>query len=560
MADIITPKTLQEFEDTFVQTVEAEATQEINVGKGSVVKAFGQGSALNASFLQSQIQQLALDSRLDTAEDDALDTWTGQFSPPFTPRLPAVKAYSAPVAPTSLAAAATSTRLRVTTVNKLGVGQALRLENGTKAATTTIVTVEPTTTLLTAAGQGATNLNVSSTTGMTVNGYLRLTDGNYQVDVLITAITNATNVAIAPLTGLVAHTYVTGTTSVKLLNVLAVNALAFEGVAVLADFASGSTVRATSMLEGQRFYRNKADASSPSIPAKAEFTPGYRVQDKLAGVVYEVVADTTNPNYDALTNMYRMPANATEVFVKVEAVNAGVASHVTANVLTVMPTPLTGIDGTSNPYGIANASDRESNEAHRARFKLFVQGVGNTSSRPSIEAAIAGTQVGLQYTILEKVADDGVTPKDGHFVAVVADQFGQLSTELFEAVKTSVDKVRPITTTFSIKPPTLVVPTIVVKVIVSAPYVEATVLSAVQLAIYNSFIITASGAKLVFTKLMQLAQAVTGVSEIVRMTVDGNGFDNVGGAYVTLGTGIENITAGPLEFIRPGLPNITVTT
>lgn len=562
MADIITPKTMDEFVNTFTTTVAAEVEQEVNTTEGSMVLAFGTGSAINNMYLQSRNQQLALDSRLDTAEDDALDTWVEQYTPPFTKRLPATVARSFPAAPTTLLNAAASTALRVASTVGLLAGQALKLTNGSKTATTTVTTVEPTTTLSANAAQGVVVLNVASTQFMFVNGVLTLTEGNFTVDAVITAINSGTQVAIQALTGLVPHTYTTAGTTVVLKNVVQVAALTFAGGAVLGDFISGSTVTATSMLEGQRFYRNTPSASSPSIPARNGTNPGYRVQTALEGTAYEVVPDVTNPNYDPLTFVYRIPANATEVYVTVEAVVEGTAQHVIANALTVLPTQLTGVDGTNNNYAIANATDRESNEALRKRFKQFIQGVGNTGSRASIEAAVAGVQAGIQYTIIENVAADGTTPKLGNFLIIVSDSFGALNNTLSAAVTSAVDAVRAITTTFNLKAPTITQPSIALTVSIdttSGLYDEATVRAQVQLAVYNSFVNTGSGFKLVTTKLMQLAQAVPGVLEVIRVTVNGNGFDNTGGTYSTVGTGIENLTAGPAEFIRPALSDIVIS-
>lgn len=559
MADIIQTKSNQEFVTTFTDTVASEAEQTVNTSEGSVVLGFGKGAALNSTFLQAMVQQTGLDSRLDTAEDEALDTWVGQFSPPFDARLSAAKAYSAPVAPTVLAAPLAAGHVYVETVTDLLVGQQLRLTKGTKLATTTITAVEPTTALTGNVSQGVSVLPVASTSGMVTGGTLYLVDGSYAVETTIVAVNSPTDVTVTPINGLVAHTYLFATTIVTLKQVVVVGAVTYTTPAVEADFTVGTVVRAITMLQGQRFYRNKAAASSPFIQARTTLLAGYRVQDKVSGTAYEVVADTTNPDFDALTGQYRIPADGTEVYTKIEAVVAGTVSHVTARTLSVLPTALSGIDGTENTYAIANASDTESNEALRARFKLFLQGLGNTGSRASIEAAIAGVQAGIQYTLLENVDVDGITAKPGHFVALVSDLFGNLPQTLYALVVAAVDRVRPITVRWALKAPVLNQPVIVITVAVDTLLFDAVaVRAAVQLAVYSSFTNTGSGARLVSTQVLRLAQQTLGVTEVVGLTVNGNGFSNINGTYVTIGTGIENVTAAPLEFLRPSLANITV--
>jgi hypothetical protein len=248
------------------------------------------------------------------------------------------------------------------------------------------------------------------------------------------------------------------------------------------------------------------------------------------------------------------------VFVKVEAEEAGEDSNVLAGALTVMPTSLTGIDGTANPYAITNGAEAETNAALLSRFQDFIAGLSR-GSEPAVSSFIAGVQSDLIFTILENKAPDGVTTQYGHFVVVISDSEGNLSTELYDEVYDVIREVKPLTSTFSVVPPTVLAPGIemVLSIDPDAPISNSEIFDEVQLAIYNSFVGSPAGSELVFWELVRIAKSVEYVTDILYLTVDGDGFDSVDGSYATVGAGPANVTAAALELIRPSMANIVIS-
>ena len=557
MANIV-PKTLIEFIDDFLDTVEAETGIPVDKRVGSMLRALAAASATNALYVQALAEQVRLNSRLDTADDEAAESFVNQFAPYFTPRLAATHASQAPLAPTALSAAAKADYLLLGAVAGYNPGQSLLLQRDGKSATCDVVTVQPEGTLLSEATTGDTLVEIS-TASLFVGASISLLDGAYSATGVVIDIVDADTVQVTPLASPLTHTFNPATTKVIAHNVVAVTNLAFGPGATLGDFTAGTEVRVTNMLQGQRFFRLNPNNTTPMIPARTGTQTGYRVQTKRGNVQYEVVADSTNPNYDPVTSSYKIPANAADVYVRVEALLSGTAQHVAANSLTVMPTPIPGIDGTSNPYPIDNASDQETLAALKDRFRAFIASQGS-ANRGAVENAVRSVSAGIQFTILENVAVDGTTPKPGNFVILVGDITGSLTSDMVQAVKAKVEEVRALTTTYDIVPPIIDTPLIVVACVYDTlNYKQADVQAEVKAELYNSFLDMPAGVSWNFNDLLALVMDVDGVVDVTYLTVNGNGFDRTGGNFAIVGTGPANGSVTSLTLTRPPLGNITVS-
>lgn len=554
-------KTQDEFAQDFATTVSGEMSVDVNLSPGSVVMATGNASATNNMFLQALNQQLYLDSRITTAQDAALDNLVNQFLPVNKQRIQAVAATSAPVAPTALLAPATSAFLWLGSTAKLYGGQTLSLTRSGKQATVATTRVAPTTTLTANVTNGGTALVVTSTVGMFPGATLTLVDGNYSVNVVLVSITDGTHAVIQALTSTLTHIFDYLTATVTLNGVVGVTGYVYATGTVLGDLTVGTTATATSLLEGQYFYRLAPDATTPSIAANDGTQAGYRVQTQIGSIAYEVTADVTNPNYSTTAKAYVIPANVSGVYVKVTAVNAGTGSNMQANQLVLMPTPLNGIDGTNNPVAIQNGADLETNDALRLRFQEFILSQ-NSANKTAIAAAVSSVSTNIQFTLLENVASDGATPQLGNFVILVGDSTGTLTSDLLTQVTAAVELVRPITVTFVVIPPQINTPTLVLVLsidLASGLYILANVQNAVQLALYTYFYTQPAGIGWNFNDLLGIAQTVPGVVDVLKFTINGNGFDRTGGTFAVVGSGIINGTVGALVLVRPPMSNITVS-
>lgn len=557
----ISLKTQDDFAQDFAATVSGELDTPVNTNPGSVVMSMGNASATNNMFLQALNQQLYLDSRITTASGAALDNLVNQFLPVNKQRIQALQATSAPVAPTSLLANATATYLWLGSIAKIYTGQTLSLTRTGKQATVITTSVQPTTALTANITNGGTALVVTSTAGMFPGATLNLTDGNYSVNVVLVSITNGTNAIIDALTSTLTHIFDYHTTVVTLNGIVGVGSYVYAVGTALSDLTAGATVTATSLLEGQYFYRLSPDATTPSIAANDGTQAGYRVQTQIGGIAYEVMSDVTNPNYFPLLKAYQIPANSSGVNVKVTAVVAGTASDVQAAQLLIMPTPLNGIDGTTNPVAIQNGADTELDGALQLRFQEFILSQ-NSANKTAIAAAVSSVSTNIQFSLLENVASDGVTSQLGNFLILVGDATGTLTSNLLTQVQAAVELVRPITVTFLVIPPQVNTPTLALTLSVdtaSGLYILANVQAAVQTALYNYFYTQAAGIGWNFNDLLGTAQTVPGVLDVLKFTINGNGYDRTSGAFVSVGTGIANGTVGALVLVRPPMSNIVIS-
>ncbi len=554
MTTPIEPLTLDELTTDFNNTLEADAGKPLALTPGSILGAYRNAAVFSDLFVQAKAVEVGLDGRLDTCEGDSLDTFVEQFVPPFTARIAASKAYSAPLAPTTLASVATSTYLRLASVFGLVATQALRVTNGAYGGTTTITTIEPTTTLTTTVTNTATNLVVGSTAGMTAGGELELSHNGYTTRVSITSVGSGTEVTVTAVSPPVTYSFVGGATTVKLLKVVLTAAMTLDGGSTLANLVTGSLVRATSLIAGARFYRNTATASPVLVPN------GSRIGTPILAIEYEVVADVSNPDYSIADSGYYIPANATAVYVKVQAVVAGATENVLAASLTSMSTAISGVDGVSNPYAIANGVDEEDDDTLKTRFHNFMTGRAS-GTEAALRAAIEGVSPGIQYNMVENVANDGTTFQPGNFIVVAGDDNGLLTNDMYTALFDAIDAAAPFTSTFLLKAPDVLAPVIIVvlSVLETADLSAATIIAAVETAIYNGFNATPAGSTLVFNTLIELAMAVDGVVDVVRCTVNGDGFDTSSNTYVIVGDGPTPLVAGAFEFIRPTLNDIQVS-
>lgn len=555
----IPQQTFDQFVDRYITTVQSETGLIVDTTDGSAILALANASAVNNMYNQTQALQVALNSRLDTAQGDAVDSFVNQFSPPFTGRIQAKSAVQGPVAPTVLLAPARTLYLYVQSITKLFFGQTLRLTLAGFGATTNIAMVEPTIALTAPANPGDVVLNVTDTSGVFVGGVLNVTDGIFQGQAVVESIPDGVTINISPFASVLTHTFPTSTTLIALKSIVQITTYTFDVGTVLGDLLAGTVVRPTDMLEGLRFFRNNADASTPSIPAKTISQSGYIVQTRINAVQYEVIEDTSNPDYDSGTSSYKIPANFSQVFVKVQAVQPGTASNVAAHTVVVLPTPLTGVDGCDNPVPIDNGADQETETAVKARFRKFITG-NATATNAAIAAAIEGVSTAIEFSVIENVASDGVTTERGNFLVLVSDSTGVLTTELFTDVKAAIELTRPITVTYDIVPPNITQPVIIAVIDVDLTnFTLADRAALAQSEIIDEFRKYAAGQGWIFNEIMRAMLDIPGINDVLKLTINGDGFDSTGGSYVVVGAGPKNGVIGILQLARPSGATVTVT-
>lgn len=171
-------------------------------------------------------------------------------------------------------------------------------------------------------------------------------------------------------------------------------------------------------------------------------------------VIFQVVANNSNPNFDLDRNAYLLQSGAISVDVSVEAIEVGIIGNLNAGDLAKIASPLPGIDNVINGAAFVDGAENETDDELRVRFALYIQSLSK-STMTAIASSVANVQAGLIYTITENVNIDG-TANNGQFVVAVDDGTGSPSNGLLDDIRQAVENSRPVGVRPIITGPTLV--------------------------------------------------------------------------------------------------------
>lgn len=275
----------------------------------------------------------------------------------------------------------------------------------------------------------------------------------------------------------------------------------------------------------------------PAIPAIgnvtfARFTSGYPAFIPAGTLVrtadgsgsFAVLADPTNACWVSTTSGYSVPAAATSITLPVQAVMAGASGNVQAGTISLLASPLPGIDTVSNSFSLGGGLDAETDAALRLRFQNYLNSRARATGT-AIGYAITAIQQGLSYTISENMDLNG-NPLPGNFVVTVDDGSGAPPASLLATVATAVEAVRPLTSTYAVRPPLLVPATISLTLTVSQASQRPQALSAVSNAVSIWVNTLPIGGILPISRLSQIAyDAHPAVANVSQVSINGQGGD-----------------------------------
>ncbi len=264
-----------------------------------------------------------------------------------------------------------------------------------------------------------------------------------------------------------------------------------------------------------------ADFSVTRLPAAAaggavtfaRFTPGLAASIPLGTQVrttdgsqsFAVVADTTNPAWDATAQAYDVNAAAAALVVPVLALTPGAAGNVQPGAITMLAAALPGIDTVNNLAAFTNGMDAEGDAAFRARFQSWSASLSRATP-VAIQHAVAGVQQNVSSAIAENV-DTAGNPLAANFVLTVDDGTGNPPASLLAEITSVVEQMRPVGITYAVQPPVLVPAAIVLTLTVSGGG-KAALIGPVASAIAYFVNALPIGATLPVSRLASLAYAV----------------------------------------------------
>lgn len=247
-----------------------------------------------------------------------------------------------------------------------------------------------------------------------------------------------------------------------------------------------------------QFFLNIAKLVNVSIPV------GAIVQVPGGAIQYQVIADTTQTNYNAQLQAYVIAAGQTSIVATVQALLPGTAYNVQPNQISQVVSTVTGVDGVFNQFGIAEGSDAETDQAFRNRFILWINSLSK-NTQPSIGAAIMSVQQGLDFVLLENIDSQGLA-RNGYFTVVVDDGSGDTPQLVLDNIALAVEAVRGFTISYIVVRATAVSASLQLNVYITAGANTGTVLANVQAAIVLYVNELAIGKSLYLENLGQIAK------------------------------------------------------
>jgi uncharacterized phage protein gp47/JayE len=197
-----------------------------------------------------------------------------------------------------------------------------------------------------------------------------------------------------------------------------------------------------------------------TIGLAATISVGCTIMTQDGLTQFAVVADPTSSAWNG-NNGYTLAASLASVDVPIQAAIAGSGGNVQALTITVLTSPIPGVDLVTNAEPTTGGSDPETDAALRARFTLYINSRSLATSG-AILFAVASLQPGMRYALLENQTLAGVA-QPGYFCVIVDDGSGS--------------------PTYIVVPPVIVLASVALTIETTTPATFLAVTQAVQVAI-----------------------------------------------------------------------------
>ena len=220
---------------------------------------------------------------------------------------------------------------------------------------------------------------------------------------------------------------------------------------------------------------------------------------------FSVVADATNPAWAG--SAYSLAATAASLSVPIVADVPGSAGNLPAGALTVLATAIPGVDAVNNPGSTNGGLDAESDTGLRVRFSSFIDSRSRATAI-AVNYAVQSVRQGLRFVLTENQLPGG-TPSLGSFVVTVDDGSGSPPASLLASVTAAVDAIRPLGSTFTVQPPTVLSANVSLTVTLAASATLADVAAPISSAVTTWIASMPVGATLPISRLVQLAFAAS---------------------------------------------------
>jgi phage-related baseplate assembly protein len=278
------------------------------------------------------------------------------------------------------------------------------------------------------------------------------------------------------------------------------------------------------------FARYTAGPSSCFIPAASAVSPtgaitnsgpnnASTVKSSDGSQTFVVIGDTTNPNYSAALGGFTLPSSVASITVAASAQLPGAGGNVSAGAISVITSPITGIDTVNNVAAFTNGANQESDNALKQRFAAYILGLSR-GDYYGLNASIEGAAVTVQWTLTEGYNFDG-SYHPGYFFVVADDGSGNPSAAFLETIKDAVQAVRPLSIQASVFPPTIITANVSMQLTTAPGYDHGVVVAQVAALVATNINSLGLGNTLPWSQLAAWAYTVPGVTAVAGVLLNG---------------------------------------
>lgn len=298
----------------------------------------------------------------------------------------------------------------------------------------------------------------------------------------------------------------------------------------------------------------------------ASFTPttirtinvGSTVSILGGAVSFAITADATNTYFVPAQNAYVLPPGvgtvAVPVSIPVEANTAGAIGNVNANTITVINSPIPGIDTVNNGSPFDNGKDQQTDPELRVYFVSYLNSL-NRATKGAIAFAVESVNGVVEYNLVENENYDTDAEQLGYFYVVVDDGSGTPPGELIASVVNAVEAYRGLTIRFDVKAPIIVDAAIVADITLPSIYNTPTYISSIVTSVTDALTTYISlipfGETLYYTRISQIIYNV--MNQLFPTIIDQINVSNVtlnGTTSDLPSSGKESIRANPTPVIN----------
>lgn len=238
---------------------------------------------------------------------------------------------------------------------------------------------------------------------------------------------------------------------------------------------------------------------------------------------FVVTADTTNPDYSSSLGGYTLQSSVASITVAVEAQIAGAGGNVLADTITVITSPIAGIDTVTNSAAFINGANQESDSALKQRFQTYILGLSR-GDYYGLDASIEGTDVTVQWKLTEGYNYDG-SYHPGYFFVVADDGSGTPSPGFLQTITNAANAVRPLGIQCSVFAPVVITANVGMQITTATGYDHDTVVAQVVATVTNNINALGLGNQLPWSILASWAYSVAGVTAVSAVTLNGGSGD-----------------------------------